>query len=180
MEDVRSRLEKGMPILFKKTDPFLYALSDKLQKEDKATIVIWAFSLINEAVSYLSARYPDVQIFNDAVKTVQGYLGGNISFESRRNAIKALHNTASFIEDKSDKALIHAVGQALSTASTRKHAMGFVLFELTSIVLEEGLDQGLQKIPERLDDYYEMLEIAREKAQNLPSESIALIEEHVR
>ena len=180
MEDVRSRMEKGSPILFRKTDPFLLALSETLSREDKATIVIWAFSLITEASSYLSARYPDVQIFKDSIKTVQSYLNGDIDYETRRYAIKALHNTASFIEDQADKYLIHAVGQGLSTASTRKHAMGFVVFELTSIILEYGLDEGLQRIPLRMDDYYQKLEEARIKASELPEESIQKIEERVR
>ena len=180
MEDVRTRLENGSPILFRKTDPILLPLSEKLLEEDKATLVIWTFDLINEAVSYLSARYPDVQIFHDSVKTVMGYLSGDVDYEVRRSAIKALHNTASFIEDKADKALVHAVGQALSTASTRKHAMGFVVFELTSIVLEDGIEEALQKIPGRLDDYYRKLDEAREKARKLPPESIELIERHVK
>lgn len=173
-------MEKGSPILFRKTDPFLLALSEALSREDKATIVIWAFSLITEASSYLSARYPDVQIFKDSVKTVQSYLNGDIDYETRRSAIKALHNTASFIEDPADKYLIHAVGQGLSTASTRKHAMGFVVFELTSIILEYGLDEGLQRIPLKMDDYYQKIEEARAKASELSEESIQKIEERVR
>ena len=180
MEDVRSRFEKGSPILFRKTDPFLLALSEALSKEDKATIVIWTFSLIKEASSYLSARYPDVQIFKDSIKTVQAYLSGEIDYETRRSAIKALHNTASFIEDPADKYLIHAVGQGLSTASTRKHAMGFVVFELTSIVLEYGIDEGLQRVPLRMEDYYQKLEEAKAKAAELSDESIQMIEKRVR
>ena len=173
-------MEKGSPILFKKTDPFLIALSERLSSADKATIVIWAFSLIKEVSSYLSARYSDVQIFKDAIKTVQSYLAGEVDYETRRSAIKALHNTASFIEDPADKYLIHALGQGLSTASTRKHAMGFVVFELTSIIKEYGIDEGLQRIPLRIEDYYQKLDEAQEKAAKLPEESIQIIEMRVR
>lgn len=161
MEDVRKRFEKGNRILFRKTDPILIPLSDTLATENRRVVVLWAFSLVNEPVAYLFARYPDVKIFVEAVDTVHAWAEGREKMPAARRAILALHNTASFIEDESDVALIHAVGQALSTVHTKKHAMGFVIYELTSIVREHGLDEGLMLVPERIQYYYDKLDEAR-------------------
>lgn len=166
MKEIQKRLEKGNKILLRKTDPILSELSKRLEATDRKTIVIWSFLLVKEPASYLFARYPDVGIFETAIETVGDWAAGRIKMPEAKSAILALHNTASFIEDKADQALIHAIGQALSTVHTKKHAMGFVLYELTSIVLENGLEESLMLIPERIRYYNQMLDKAEEVAKD--------------
>ena len=71
-----------------------------------------------------------------------------------KRAILACHGLAKRLTSSEDIALCHAVGQALGTV----HAIGFPIYELTSIVRKYGIDNCKEAFYKRLAEYTQRLQ----------------------
>ena len=71
-----------------------------------------------------------------------------------KRAILNCHAMAKELTAPADIARCHAVGQACSVVHTAGHALGFLMYELTAIVLEQGLDDCRESVEQRVM-YYE-------------------------
>ena len=61
------------------------------------------------------------------------------------------------LTDLADIARCHAVGQACSVVHTAGHALGYPMYELTAIVLEQGLDNCRDTVEQRVMYYKQRL-----------------------
>ncbi len=160
MDDIVARYEKGRVILFRKTDPVLLPVLEKIDAINRRAAVLWAFEVIKEPAAYLLGRYSNRWPINEAVETCRSWSQGIVKMSEARRCILGLHSFAGKLEDRADRALVRAVAQALSTIHVKDHAIGFCIYELTSIIFQEGLDKGLSLVPERISYYLDKLEWA--------------------
>ena len=109
---------------------------------------MWIFDIINVPISELKALYPHLTIFDEALIKVKQWAHGEIKMPVAKQAILECHAVSKTIDNKHDIALIHAVGQGLSTVHVETHALGLVFYELTALVYanEDYEDVILKKI----------------------------------
>lgn len=74
-----------------------------------------------------------------------------------KKAILDAHTVAKEIKDDVCIALCHAIGHAGATVHVETHALGFVFYELTAIVLANGKDSFNMAVSNKIDYYIESL-----------------------
>ena len=71
-----------------------------------------------------------------------------------KQAILNRHAMAKELNNPADLTRCHAVGQACSVVHTAGHALGYPMYALTAIILEQGLDDCRGAVEHRVR-YYE-------------------------
>ena len=71
---------------------------------------------------------------------------------------------------KEDIAMCHAVGQACAVVHTAGHAMGYPMYDLTAIVLAQGIDQAAEAVERRKQEYIGRLLYWRENESQYQGE----------
>ena len=74
-----------------------------------------------------------------------------------QRAILDCHALAKEISDRADQAVCHAVGQACAVVHTAGHAMGYPLYDLTSILFRLGMEDGVKAVEVRKQEYIDRL-----------------------
>ncbi|MCB6900447.1 hypothetical protein LI036_10025 [bacterium 210917-DFI.7.65] len=74
-----------------------------------------------------------------------------------QRAILDCHALAKEISDRADQAVCHAVGQACAVVHTAGHAMGYPLYDLTSILFRLGMEDGVKAVEARKQEYIDRL-----------------------
>ena len=59
MDEVRQKIRRKNQVLFGKDSPLLAELSALLAEQNRRAVVLWAFSLAEEAVAHLRERLPE-------------------------------------------------------------------------------------------------------------------------
>ncbi|MDR1794571.1 MAG: hypothetical protein LBR25_04180 [Erysipelotrichaceae bacterium] len=132
--DVRERQKRKCQILFTKTNPLLNDLKAFLNQASHQAIILWALELAGPVVEDLRDKYPRQNRPLLAYQAAVGWAKGKIKMPDAKRAILDCHGLAKELSEPTDIALCHAVGQACSCVHTAGHALGFVMYELTSIV----------------------------------------------
>jgi hypothetical protein len=166
--DVERRMKRKNSILFSKDSPFLTDLSDLISRIDHRALVLWALELAEEAAAALLLRYPDETRPQTALLTSGDWAAGRVKMREAQRAILDVHTFAGEIKSPEDIALCRAIGQACGVVHTAGHAMGFPIYELTSIIRRYGLPACREQAEARLRHYLDRLLYWQEHAQNLP------------
>ena len=166
--DVQRRMKRKNSILFSKDSPFLTDLSDLISRIDHRALVLWALDLAEEATAVLLLRYPDETRPQTAVSTSGDWAAGRVKMRAAQRAILDVHAFAREIKSPEDIALCHAIGQACGVVHTAGHAMGFPIYELTSIIRRYGLPACREQAEARLRHYLDRLLYWKEHSENLP------------
>ena len=166
--DVQRRMKRKNSILFAKDSPFLTDLSDLISRIDHRALVLWALELGEEAAAVLLLRYPDETRPQTAVSTSGDWAAGRVKMRAAQRAILDVHAFAKEIKSPEDIALCHAIGQACGVVHTAGHAMGFPIYELTSIIRRYGIPECREYAQARLRHYLDRLLYWKEHAENLP------------
>ena len=136
--EVAARLKKKNLILFTKNSEFLEDLKLSLIGQNHRVLVLWALDLAAESVDKLEAKYPHEKSPREALSAARDWAAGRIKIGLARRKILACHAFAKRISDREDIATCHAIGQACSVVHTVGHAMGYPIYDLTSIVYKYG------------------------------------------
>lgn len=153
INDTRRRNGRGNRILFTRDSPCLAGLSSLLLDADRRAIVLWALDLADESASVLRTRYTDETRPGDAVSAARDWSAGRIRMPEARRKILACHAAAGDVVDEADIAAFHAVGQACGTVHTTGHAIGYPIYDLTSIVRRCGIDRCVDAVEARVIEY---------------------------
>lgn len=156
-DEANINLKKKREILFSKTSECLAPLMSELDKADRKSVVLWAFYFAEQAVGTLAESYPDESAPADALALTRLWALGKIKMPEAKRAILACHALAKRISSPRDIALCHAVGQALGSVHAKGHAIGFAIYELTSLIREYGVEGCSDLIPARLREYSSVL-----------------------
>lgn len=152
MDEVRQKIKRRNQILFEKDSPLLAELSALLAEQNRRAVVLWAFSLAEDAVSLLRERLPGEDTPAAMLAACRLWAAGELKMSAARREILACHALAKSLPPE-EAALCHAAAQACSTVHTPGHAPGFPLYELTALVLRHGPEQCRGPVEARAAEY---------------------------
>ena len=154
LAEVRAKAKRHNQILFSKGSSLLDNLRHLIGQANRRVLILWALELAGETVLKLTERYPEDLHPREAITASRAWASGEIKMPIAKRAILNCHAMAKELTDLADIARCHAVGQACSVVHTAGHALGYPMYELTAIVLEQGLD-GCRDTVEQRVVYYE-------------------------
>ena len=157
ISEVESRIRRKNQILFAKNGDFLADLTALIQQQHHRTLILWAFEFADEIVTSMLEKFPKEHRLETAVVLSKEWAAGKVKMPVAKRAILNAHATAKEMLLPEDKALCHAVGQACSVVHTSRHALGFPIYELTSLVRKYGLPECKTIVEERKKQYFERL-----------------------
>ena len=152
--EVKAKAKRKNQILFSKDSVLLDELRKLIEQANRRVLVLWALELAEESARVLSEKYPEDHRPREAIAASRAWAAGEIKMPIAKRAILDCHAMAKELGSPADIARCHAVGQACSVVHTTGHALGYPMYELTAIVLEQGLDDCRELIEHRVR-YYE-------------------------
>ena len=163
IEDVRVKIKRKNKILFNFDSACLQEMIVFFDGYDRKTIVLCAFNCSKWIVKYLEDKYQD-SIFSDAYDMAYRFAKGEVKLYDAKRYILKVHGFAKSISDSYDIALCHALGQAISSPHVKRHGMGLVFYELTALVLLNGVDEEL--LDSKICYYIDMMHDANKLKDN--------------
>lgn len=157
MDEVRLRAKRNNQILFTKNSACLEDIILLFREQNHRVMALWAFDFASETVSELEAKYPDERRPRAALEAAQAWAAGEIKMRLAQQAILSCHAFAKEIKEKEDIAMCHAVGQACAVVHTAGHAIGYPIYDLTSIVYRYGIENCLDAVEARKRAYIDRL-----------------------
>lgn len=157
LDEVRIRLKNRNRVLFVKDAEFLQDLTMLFREQSHRTMVLWALDLAAESVAKLEEKYPDEPRPREALEDAQAWAEGKIKMRLAQRKILDCHAFAKEIDSKEDIALCHAIGQACAVVHTAGHAIGYLMYELSSIVYRLGIENCTEAVELRKQEYIEKL-----------------------
>lgn len=168
-DDVKAKYRRKNKILFSRESLCLQELIDLICKQKHRTIVMWILQWATQTANILNNRYPGEERFNNAIVQSTRWAMGKIKMPIAKKAILQCHGVAKEINDPIDIALCHAIGQACSSVHVETHAIGFVFYDLTALVLELGIDNFETAVSNRINQYISTLKTWETEINDYPS-----------
>ena len=156
-DEVRTKLKRKNQVLFAKDAEFLQDLAMLFREQSHRTIVLWALDFAAESVAELEERYPDETRPREALEAARAWAAGDIKMRLAQRKILDCHAVAKELDSKEDIALCHAIGQACAVVHTAGHAMGYPMYELSSIVYQLGIENCSEAVEQRKQEYLQKL-----------------------
>ena len=154
LAEVSAKAKRHNQILFSKESLLLDNLRHLTDQANRRVLILWALELAEETVLQLTEKHPEDFQPREAIAASRAWAAGEIKMPIAKRAILNCHAMAKELIDFADIARCHAVGQACSVVHTAGHALGYPMYELTAIVLEQGLDNCRDVVEQRVM-YYE-------------------------
>ena len=153
MEILTKRVNVKRQILFQKDDEFIQELLLLINQQSRQTVILWALDLAEETVCLLERKYPADIRARQALEMTKLWACGEIKMPAAKKAILACHAAAKELSSLEDIAHHHAVGQACGTVHANGHAIGYPMYDLTSIIRKYGIENCKEPIENR-EAYY--------------------------
>ena len=154
LAEVIAKANRKNQLLFSKDSLLLDNLRHLSDLTNRRVLILWALELAEETVLQLTEKYPEDHRPREAIAASRAWAAGEIKMPIAKRAILNCHAMAKELTDLADIARCHAVGQACSVVHTAGHALGYPMYELTAIVLEQGSDNCRDAVERRVM-YYE-------------------------
>ena len=154
LAEIKAKARRKNQILFSRDSLLLDNLRHLIGQANRRTLILWALELAEESARELAERYPEDHRPREAIAASRVWAAGEIKMPIAKRAILNCHTMAKELTAPADIARCHAVGQACSVVHTVGHALGYPMYELTAIVLEQGLDNCRDAV-EQCVMYYE-------------------------
>lgn len=157
IEEVNIKIKKKNQVLFGKDSEYLQDLISLFQNQNHRVMALWAFDFAAESIAVLEEKYPEEMRPREALKAVRDWSAGKQKMRPAQRKILDCHAFAKEIDCKEDIALCHAIGQACAVVHTAGHAIGYPIYDLTSIIYRLGIDQCMAAFERRKQDYIDRL-----------------------
>ena len=154
LAEVKAKAKRKNQILFSIDSLLLTDLCQLIAHTNRRALILWALELAVETARELAEKHPENHRPREAIAASRAWATGEIKMPIAKRAILNCHAMAKELTDSADIARCHAVGQACSVVHTAGHALGYPMYELTAIVLEQGLDNCRDAVGQRVM-YYE-------------------------
>lgn len=168
IDEVQNKINRKNQILFAKDSAFLADLIELIAQQNHRTLVLWAFEFADEATQQLLERHPSEKRFETVVMTAKDWAFAKVKMPVAKRAILDAHTAAKEMDSLEDIALGHAIGQACSVVHTEGHAIGFPIYDLTSLVRKYGIPACKEIVENRKQQYIERLHYWREHYDDYP------------
>lgn len=156
-EIIISRIKRKRQILFDRDDDIMIELSMIINDMSKEAVVSWAIEMAEESKRILATRYPFDDRPKRAIELTKLWAKGELKMPFVKGAIIDCHAMAKDLDSLSDIARCHAIGQACSVMHTKRHAIGYPLYDLTALIRDNGTDDCDTLIKRRVAHYKERL-----------------------
>lgn len=157
IDEAAIKLKKKNQILFSKNSEYLQDLLALFQGQDHRVMTLWAFDFAAESITKLKEKYPEEQRPIEALTAVQDWAAGKVKMRFAQRKILDCHAFAKEIEKKEDIAICHAIGQACAVVHTAGHAIGYPIYDLTAIIYRLGIENCVEAVEQRKQDYIDRL-----------------------
>ena len=157
LDEVRTKLKRKNQVLFAKDAIFLQDLATLFREQSHRIMVLWALDLAAESVAKLEEKYLDETRPREALEAARAWAEGKIKMRLAQRKILSCHAFAKEIDSKEDIALCHAIGQACAVVHTAGHAIGYPMYEFSSIVYRLGIENCREAVERRKQEYIERL-----------------------
>ena len=157
LAEVNAKATRHNQILFAKDSFLLDNLRHLIDQANRRALILWALELAEETALELAEKYPEDPRPREAIAASRAWASGEIKMPIAKQAILSCHAMAKELTAPADIARCHAVGQACSVVHTAGHSLGYPMYELTSIVLELGLEACRDPIEQRVMYYKQRL-----------------------
>ena len=154
---LEKRIKARRQILFSKEDEEILSLMILINEQPRKAVILWALELAEETVKVLEKKYPSEKRSRTALELTRKWASGEVKMLVAKRAILDCHAAAKEIISPADVAKYHAVGQACGTVHANGHAIGYPIYDLTSMIREKGLDNCDEIIHDRIGIYIKKL-----------------------
>ena len=165
LAEVKAKAGRRNQILFTGDSLLLAELRELVASANRRELILWALELAEETVRELEGRYPGDRRPREAVEAARAWATGEIKMPLAKRAILDCHAMSKELADPADIARCHAVGQACSVVHTGGHAMGYLIYELTALVRELGLENCRTAVGAEVRDFELRLRLWTEREQ---------------
>ena len=155
--DVFIKYKKGNKLLFNRSSRSLEPLLQLIESQEHRTLVLWAFKFVRELRNSIQDFFPNDERIDKAVSLCESWAKGDIKMPRAKKAILEVHAMAKETPNPIVIAKLHALGQGLSTIHVKTHAIGLLFYELTAIVLENGIDRFEGFTTKRINEYMDIV-----------------------
>ncbi len=153
LDEVKQNIKKRRQVLFSKDSEFLSDLAGLFAARSHRVMVLWALDFAAESVAELERAYPGERRPREALDAARQWAAGEVKMRFAQRKILDCHALAKELSDKADIAACHAVGQACAVVHTAGHALGYPMYDLTSIVRRLGPDGCREAVEARKAEY---------------------------
>lgn len=157
IDEVQIKMKKKNQVLFSKDSQYLQDLVSMFQEQEHRVMALWAFDFAVESIKRLREKYPDENRPQEALEAVQDWAAGKIKMRQAQKKILSCHAFAKEIDCREDIAVCHAIGQACAVVHTAGHAIGYPIYDLTSIVYQYGIENCAGAVEARKQEYIDRL-----------------------
>lgn len=157
IDEVQIRLKKKNQVLFAKDSQYLQDLRLLFQEQNHRVMVLWAFDFAYETIQELQEKYPSENRPQEALEAARDWAAGKIKMRPAQQKILACHAFAKNIDCREDIAMCHAIGQACAVVHTAGHAIGYPIYDLTSIIYKYGIENCSDVVETRKREYISRL-----------------------
>lgn len=157
MEEINLCLKRKNQVLFTKDSEYLQDLMMLFESQNHRVMVLWALDFAQESVNRLEEKYPEDQRPRKALQGAWDWASGKIKMREAQRKILDCHAFAKEIDDKEYIAVCHSIGQACAVVHTAGHAIGYPIYDLTSLVYQFGVEKCVEKIEKRKQEYMERI-----------------------
>ena len=157
LADVKAKAKRKNQILFSKDSLLLDNLRHLIGQANRRALILWVLELAKETTRELAGKYPEDPRPREAMAASRAWASGEIKMPIAKQAILNCHAMAKELADPADIARCHAGGQACSVVHTAGHALGYPMYALTAIILEQGLDDCRGAVEHRVRYYEQQL-----------------------
>ncbi|NCC55719.1 MAG: hypothetical protein EOM11_09625 [Erysipelotrichia bacterium] len=151
--DVDYKIKKKHKILFTKDSICLNNLIHLMDNQNHRVLVLWALNAAKEPLEILKSTYQNENRPLLCIEKSDSWAKGEIPMKIAKKAILDVHHMAKEIHDEEMIALCHAIGHAGATVHVKTHAIGFVIYELTAIVLRNHKENYQEAITRKIEEY---------------------------
>ena len=177
-EDVELKIKRKNKILFTRESKCLKQLLELIRMQKHKTLVLWAFCCVEELIKIYNFKYHNDFRPTIAYETCKKWASGEIKMKEAKRCILECHSIAKEIDDEYYIAICHAIGQGLSTVHVETHAIGLVMYELTSIVLKNR-DNYYEKVNDKINWYIKILKYFEDNVDNTQNKWASFLEKDI-
>lgn len=141
--DVEYRIKRKNKILFSHDSQCLKSLFDLVMQQSHKVLIMWALDGATSILPQLETKYIGETRFSECIELSERWATGDIKMKHAKQAILDVHAIAKTLDDQEMVALCHAIG--------------LVLYELTSIVLKYDKAHYQEAVIDKINDYHQKL-----------------------
>ena len=120
-----------------------------IEKQKHRTLILWSIECAERVLPIFEEKHPQDKRPREAVEAAKAWAHGKIKMPVAKKTAHAAHNAATAVaEDPAACAAARAMGHVVGTVHVETHAMGFVMYAITSFVYaaeQKDVDNVLAK-----------------------------------